>query len=164
MLEMGPFRPVSKLCFCRTDFLAQPLLCRPLYSTRPVRSGCYSVLPGPGIQSLTNCCAWPSPLLLLSLSFSGSDPPTASPAQSLLSPAGLLSLFGSSQGLSVTSVPATSVPRKLHLLVTVRRVLYFTRSVPSPIQPLCEVRGGRSSVGTWNEGQRRNFESPRLGP
>lgn len=109
--------------------------------------------------------AWPAPaptsLLLLSLSFSSFDPPTSSPAQSLLSPAGLLSLFGSSHGLSFTSVPATSVPQKLLLLVTVHKVLSFARSVPSPIQPLREVRGDGSSLGTWNEGQKKNFESPR---
>lgn len=87
--------------------------------------------------------AWPTPLLLLILSFSSSDPPTFSPAQSLLSPAGLLSLIGSSHGLPFTSVPATSGPQKL-LLVTVYRILSFARSVPSPIQPLCEVRGGRN--------------------
>lgn len=166
MLEMSPFRPVSKPCFSRTDFLAQPLLCRPLCSSRPVRSSCHSVSPGPGIQLWTVTPGpppAPTSLLLLSLSFSSFDPPTSSPAQSLLSPAGLLSLFGSSHGLSFTSVPATSVPQKL-LLVTVHKVLSFARSVPSPIQPLCEVRGDGSSLGTWNEGQRKNFESPRHVP
>lgn len=163
MLEMGPFRPVYKPCFFRTDFLAQPLLCRPLCSTRPVRSGClvtpYRLAPGSSPER-SRLSLPPTPLLLLSLFFSSFDPPTSSPAQSLLSPAGLLSLFGSSHSLSFTSVPATSVPQKLLHLVTVHRVL-FSASVPSPIQPLCEVRGDGSSLRTWNEDQRRNFGSPR---
>lgn len=94
---------------------------------------------------------WPSPLLLLTLSFSNSDPPTSSPAQSLLSLAGLLSLLASSHGLSFTSVP-----QKLPLLVTFPRVLSFARrSLPPPILYL--KKGGRGkgpgrrvSEGTLN--------------